>query len=284
MKYGKRTISRRKINRRTATKSNGITVKRRVANPSFVRMVNKLISKKMEVKYQAWYPTGPYPLGLADPSCLYSDVSGFTSYYVSPLTVFSQVVQGTDQGERLGNQITINSLNVKCVVYDSTASALNGWQAGAGPFYVDVFVGYRKDYQSIDNKLDEFYDDGNVNIDPTGASKDLLYKINTDLYTILKRKRCKVGLNTYSTGTISYNDYKQSYNFNLNLTKLFKGKKVKYNDNLSDPSNEIYNALSIWCTVVNPTTGVPIITSPNQGGLSLGICMNYVVNLGYTDA
>lgn len=245
---------------------------------SLLKMMSKFKTKP-EVKQQSYFLTN-------DQSVLttYTAPTSATYFFTNSIgAVVNDIVQGPGQGDRVGNVITVKNLVVKGCVYTNTSTGPNATAFGiTGPVYVDVYLGYRRDLQAIDNRLLQFYNDGDGWISPSGSSKDLLYTVNKDMYVILGKRRLKIGCNTYANSTVSYNDYDQHKTFSFNLSKYVHNKKVYYQDTTVVPTSPWWNALTVFTTVINPATGLPF-PAPGATTNVLGVNINFVSTLFYTD-
>lgn len=256
------------------------TKRKSALRSEMARVARRVMNKGEEIKQQTQFYT-------QDQSILFGNSAAVppVQFFTTPIgDVLNQIVQGTGQGDRIGNKISLRNMIVKGVVYTNSTTGPNGTPFGiTGPVYVDVYLGYRRDLQPVDTGLSQLFNDGDGWISPSGSSKDLLYGINTDKYVVLSRRRLKIGQNTYSTSTASYNDYMQHRTYSFNLKKfILRHSKVYYNDTTGAPSSPLWNALSVWITVINPATGLPF-PSTYTGTQYLGVFTNYVSRVYYTD-
>lgn len=271
--------SRKTMGRKSRGKKLFFSKKRRgYSRRSNITKIVKSILKP-ELKQQSIYDTLDQSVLIA-----YSAPISQNQYFTSTVGgVLADVNQGTGQGDRTGNKVQVKNLIVKGTVYTNSSAGPNATAFGiTGPVYVDVYCGYRRDLQNVDPRLLQFFQDGDGWITPSGSSKDLLYSINKDVYIILAKRRLKIGCNTYTNSTVSYNDYSQHKEFTFNLKKYVAGKIVSYQDSTAQPTSPWWNALSIWTTVINPATGQPFPTNPATTQ-SLGIYINFVSTVYFTD-
>lgn len=243
------------------------------------KMIKKIL--KPEIKQQSNFFVNDQSVLVGHPA----PTSPALQFFVTSVgDVVNQIAQGTGQGDRIGNKILMKNMIVKGTVYTNTTTGPNGTPFGiTGPIYVDVYIGYKRDLTPIESSLTAFFNDGDGWISPSGSSKDLLYPINRDKYVVLGKRRLKIGQNTYSTSTASYNDYSQHKEYKFNLSKFVNGKTCKWNDTINaTPTSPLWNAISLWTVVINPATGTPF-PSTYASTSTLGVYHNYVSTVYYTD-
>lgn len=176
------------------------------------------------------------------------------------------ISQGTTQGARIGNSITLKSLQIR---YQLMANLSTN-----PAFYVDIYVFRRKPNAVLTSIDTNFLQAGNTSI---GYDSDTfpyvgMLSVNEDLYEQCLHKRVKIWNpnNTANTGVQASID--PCYSGILDVTRFMK-KKITYNDGTPTPTNEDV-FFTVGCTYVN---GV------STGGLALGT-MTYVMESEYIDA
>lgn len=201
--------------------------------------VKQMLSKNVEEKYQS------SPIG-SETAIVYNNgaVIEFGVNHIG--NVFDEVEQGVGQGQRIGNEITIKKWIVRGTVVPSgdLSTVIQNTSIGT----LDLYIGYRRDFEQVPNNLDQFYQDGNTSFPPTGEFTDHLYYVNNDLYVILKHWRVKLGPAQNTTST-SNNDYQLTFDFSYDLCKkAFKNYRVKYTDTQVDPTDLKLNSIAVFGT------------------------------------
>lgn len=257
---------------------------KKVVPVSVKKYVNKVVNKNTEIKQSSFFYTNDQPIlvgNITDPLDYYNEAVAVAPLYLQ---------QGDQEGQRTGNSITLKGLTIKGALYEATNLSASAFGI-AGPVIVDVYLGYRKDFNIFDDQISGFFRTGSSVFNPTGSTKDLLYSVNDELYKVLQKKRFRLGLSQYAPQPASGNTvanfpgYNQHRTFKFSLTKLLRNKKIYYQDGSTIPTNAFIRALTMWCTVINPTTGTPF---PANGypanNSSIGININLVSTAYYTDA
>lgn len=161
---------------------------------------------------------------------------------VSPYSSFLSIQQGTGAGGRIGNQIKTRKLMMRFILnslpYNATTNTL------PKPQDVTIYFIKCKDTPvSITSStgLGAFFQASGSASAPSGNIYDYIKRPNTDVWTICKKIRAKVGFQYYNgTGSdvtnqlFSNNDYKYNIVKDVDLTK-YCCKTIKYNDNTTTP-------------------------------------------------
>lgn len=198
------------------------------------KMVRREIARTTETKHREF-------ANLLQP--LYpSNSANFDNNNVIPVGLYPgahEVVQGTGDGQRIGNKISVK----KCMFFGTLVPA--GYNVTTNPvpvptqvkmtiFYDKLFPTTRPAPQTYANILD-------FNNGVSGFYNDLVdmyAPYNTDRYGVFKTKMFKLGFATNNltaagtTGTNSFanNDFKYNCNFKVDLTK-YMIKLQKFQDN-----------------------------------------------------
>jgi len=273
------------------------------------KKLNSLVSKKcknimartLETKKQAEETYSSKPIAQVDTG----SANGYQLLVFSFNTLYNTVVQGTGQGSRVGNRITVKSSYIKyCISVDPQVST---WQSpGSGtakdwwliqPTYVDVYCLKRKDGTIIlnGNGYSDLYQFGSETKAPTSTIEDNLLEINKDAYVVLYHRRHKIGapnINCVADDTtpltiFSTYDGKQSVVSTVYLTKHIP-KHLSYNDDNVQVQNVPALNIFMLClpsprmypgTMYNEGTTQP--PGENQP-LGINFSANHYIN--YTDA
>lgn len=160
--------------------------------------------------------------------------------------IFQGITQGTQNGNRIGDEIKVKKLTFKGFLnWDS--SKIANEQYRHLPLYVKMFVFKRKD--SIDNPAqytgpagtgeNQILMNGPTAGAPVNKLSDMNKMFNTDAYKIFKTKTFKLGPsavgNTPDTSGQWNNDFKFSQRFSIDLSKHVN--IVKYNEGQPYQSN-----------------------------------------------
>lgn len=205
--------------------------------PSFDKRVKTVISRMAENKTQNFRTTVdilPYN------ATNWSN----TIVPITPDTLFLSVLQGTGQGDRIGNSIRVKSLKLSGVLrpmpYDATTNV------DPVPLYVKMFFLTRKDNPSaISTSLGDVLQFGNASEGPgnSAALTNMQRPVNTNEWTVHATRIFKVGYAIYSGTSAdinaqshSNNDFKLNQFVNIDLTK-YCTKNIKFDDNSSNPTS-----------------------------------------------
>jgi len=245
MAYRKKTY-RRKASKRTFKRKS--YAKKR---SPLKKMIRREIARGRENKTKQFYQNNDPILGTDDSSLL-----DLTIFPVAPDSGFLQIDQGVAQGSRIGNEITTKKLIFKGTIIPLPYNAATN--PNPRPMQVKMWFLYDKtDPTGVPTPATngDFFQFGGSNAGFTGTLSDLWKPINTDRYAVLAQREFKVGYGNY-VGTYSSipaqegaqfynnNDFKLNSNFKFDLTKHIP-KRIKYNDNDSDPTTR-----SLFCLCV----------------------------------
>lgn len=222
----KKSYSKRKraVVRRTAKKTR--------------RIVRKQIFRAAETKSQQEYVFGSTLKPTTDSTFDSSNI-----FACGPRGTSLPIVQGTGQGNRIGNSIQAKRLTIRGAIipqpYNVTTNPL------PRPLLVTVYFLYDKT-----NPLapptpltnGDFFQNGNGAATFDTDMLDGVAPVNTDRYHIFKRKSFKVGFSAYEGSGIqpaqqaySNNDFKMTQRFSFDITR-YHPKRIKFNDNVSTPT------------------------------------------------
>ncbi len=174
--------------------------------------------------------------------------------------------QGTTQGSRIGNSITLKKVVVRMQIMGAVTT---------GPAcYVDIYFFRRRPNASIANIDLNFLQAGNTTV---GYDSDVLpysgmLSVNEDLYEPLMHKRVKVWNPTNAANVGVQASINPCFTQSFDITSMMK-KKVMYNDASPAPtSDDVYFA--IGSTFVNGVTSSGLVTN----------LLTYVIEHEYTDS
>lgn len=225
---------------RRTTKAKRAYKKRSTGSTAVAKLVKREIHRNIENK-----------------TIQYSSQNNFIGPYVNssnglhgfPLTPYSSnlaIVQGTGQGNRIGNTIRTRKLVLSYVLwanaYDATYNTI------PVPQEVKIWIGYYKPTpmtQPVNANFAVFFQQGDTSTAPSSTLQDILSNVNSDNWLIKKTLTHKVGFgNNQGTGGSAANQYLANNDFKLNVVRKidltkYASKVFKFNDNTSN----------------NPTTG-----------------------------
>lgn len=191
-----------------------------------------------------------------------------------------QIVQGTGQSERVGNTITTRKLLLRYCLYPLPQD--QSYNPQPYPKEVCIWIGFLKgDRKSLPVTADfqRFYQDGITAISPIGDVWDTLMPVNTDLFTVCKQIRHKVGNEVYTdysgikpNNYFTNNDFKLNSYYTVDLTKYIN-KIVKFDDATTVSDTGLY----MWMTAVNAHGTV-------ETNAIYAVEMSYVLRYDYEDA
>lgn len=261
------------------------------------KAISKVISRKSETKIADYYINN-------DGMYIYNPVSlNFTTgaqgfFNLNPGAYSSvgstyQIVQGTGQSDRSGNEIMPVSLYVRGMIRPNSYYDAQ-FNYNPCPLYVTVWVvRLRQHLNDTYNELSSvcqntFFQYGSVARGFTGKAIDLVMPVNNDVIVLLTKKTYKLGYSNYPSAFAagSSNNLNQGFQnndsssvklFKLNLSKHLP-KTMKFNDN----SENVVNCRRIWCffTVHRTDGNIPAsstgnTTDPRPAQIWLGAELKY---------
>jgi len=249
----------RKPRRAPRAKKHVVTQKKTTWSKSLKSLIKRTVNAKIELKNVT--------NGLMDSETI-GQVETFASPPSSTIilnggalnTIFQTITQGSTQAQRIGNEITIKRCSLNGVIQFDYA-LLNDIDTNLGTvinqgYYVTMYIVRRKDCQPMNfsSQISDFFQVGSTSVAPSVSAIDSTLYVNKDVYTILHKKRFKVGAQGYdvsgyqgvpmaigstvnSFNYIQNNDFKSMIPFRISLTKLLGGTRVKYNDSGTTANN-----------------------------------------------
>lgn len=197
---------------------------------------------------------------------------------IGPHNAGIQILQGVQQGQRIGNKIRSKSLTIKGTViplpFNSSTNAF------VYPTQYKMWFFYDKRFpQEVPNPSPDFFQLGGTTAPITGDLSTMWAPVNTDIYKVLAVRTFKCGYSGFNgTGTtvdasgFQNNDFPLNANFSVNLTSKMV-KTVVYNDDLSTPTSR-----TIWMMIVPMAAN-----GGNYNATAIPAKITYVVDYKYTD-
>lgn len=215
------------------------------------------------------------------------NVGGYTSNQaanqflpISPFTGLIDIAQGPGDGERIGNKIRTKRLTMEYIIwplqYNGTSNATPSPQEFKIWFFKDKVT---TTAVASPTSIQNFFDDGNTTITPTGSIPDLARPVNKLSYTLCTSRVHKIGCATYGgTGinaasqSFANNDFKLNVRHKIDLTK-YCAKIIQYDDIASIPTCPV---LQCWFECMDSDGGVGV-------ALDEALRMSYTIRYEYTD-
>lgn len=221
------------------------------------KVVNQVLSRRVENKM---LNSNPQDYGwtntVLDNSIPFGAIN-LAALYTIPI--------GDENGQRTGNHIYVKQAD-----FCFNASASNS--ANVGPWIMDCWIGYVKPEQQFPptaTQLQRLLDAGNQAFGQDGRTSSLLRRVNTDLFTIVRHKRFKLGNAEYSSSSAqSNNEFPMFRNYRLSIRKLLG--KMKFDDG-SNPNKYMY----AWFHATQANSTIAVSTSLPT--------INYYMDMKYTD-
>lgn len=227
----------------------------RMRKRRFTKAVKKLIQNTAEVKRTSSNPQ-TYTFN-ADNSAM--------SAPVDIPQLFCAMAQGTGDGDRIGEQIRTKKAVLKVLVQAGLPNPSAECQI------LQLFIGKFKSLPGTPPtaaQLTGIFDDGSGTAAADGTLLSLLRSINSDMFTIYRYKRVKVGNSTAAGFT--NNEFPAYRTFSIDVTKHLG--LLKYNGELvSSPTNKHFY---MFCNWVNPDGTTPDAQPPR---------VQYYLDFTYTD-
>lgn len=263
-KYVKRTRRPRSTTRKPAKRSNrGYVTK---------AQVNRMINREVEDKVFYQFPFDPVSI----------------SNVLPPLAPFFnnlnyQVLQGTGQGDRVGNKVTHKAGTLKCSLnvrpYNALSNSrqipqlvtlvvfkIRGYQTGVNPTYANFFS--------------KMFQLGNTSQPLTNTPIDHIRPFNKDIMDVKAVRRFKMGMservdNSPAAGAYiaPNNDFDVQKFVSINLTKFYKKTQI-FNDGIAP--NDAQNDNLFFMVYCCPMDGSAYTSTP--------IDLTWDLQLKYQDA
>lgn len=245
-----------------------------------VQYIKKAIDARMEKKIMH-YTVGIFPLSIqASTTNVSANVRILTP---SSSVTGGSISQGTGVAQRIGNRVRVTKAILRYVVTPRPYDAVTN----VAPVPQDLIFYFVRSkaapctsipYQELAGSSGQFLESGAVDTGFSGQIGDVTYDVNLDSYTLLKKKKFKLGFANYGgTGTqansqsFSNNDYKLNLIGSIDVTKTFP-KVIKWDD-----AGE----------VTTPWTQLVIQTVDNNGLIApvtaSRVQVSYTIDMYYTD-
>lgn len=196
---------------------------------------------------------------------------------ITPHSSGVNIVQGTGQGDRIGNKIRTKRVILDICMYPIIYNATTN--PSPQPNEVIIWIFGVKESSALPTNLDGFFQNGNNSTDPSGQLNDTVKTVNTDKYILYKKVIKKLGFAEAAGSGVNVNyqsfannDYKLNCNVRMDLTK-YCPKNVVWTDTTAQPHSKMVCIAIEVC----PSNGAayPTNTTPAQ--------MYYNLNYEFTD-
>jgi len=155
--------------------------------------------------------------------------------------------QGSGQGDRLGDEITIKNMSFKGYISFETG----GTAPASNPVFIKMVLGRSKSTLSQPTSFATLFQSGNSISAPQNLPTDMFRHFNKDAWTILQTRMFKLGYSQAlpsATSGLPNNDFSLCQMFNMSLNKHVN--KLKYSDGGTAPTN---NGLFVWFLMCDAT-------------------------------
>jgi len=249
------------------------STKKCVVSSCVKKYVNKALHKNIENKAQS-YTTG-YSIGS------YANSNSLYARPITPGAGFLSIVQGTGQGDRIGNKVKVMKAMFRYVInanpYDASSNSI------PIPMEVQMIFGFVKQLPNTtpsSANVSQLFQSGSTALAPVGDLRDLIQPYNTDYWTIKKVIKHKIGTSINDgTGGLANRAYlaNNDYSFNvcrsIDITSIYP-KNLIFADNSTGPQN---NSLYFMCQAVAADGTV-------QTTFNLPTRINWTIDISYEDA
>lgn len=272
MPYGKKVvITKKKFYRKP--KGRG----KKMQNKKIEQIVHRVISRNLEHKSSEYGLTGK----LIFPGTGIVNNNDSNIIPMSPFGSALAIGQGTGDGVRVGNRITITKASLDMTIYPAPATSFTTPK----PQNIMFILFYDKQNPTLiptPQSNGDFYQNGNSVSTFNNNLTDITRWINFDRYKVFYKRVFKVGTADYEgTGAstannyFANNDYKLNVlNFKVNLMKYLV-KRVRYNDNLTTPMTRAL--FGMWVSL-------PADNQTWNGTTDTPAAVSFQLHIQYTDA
>jgi len=215
----RRSVKRRSFRSRSSRRA------KFTASSRIKRVVKSIVMRNIETKHNDYTSTS-IPV--------YNNITGLDIFPCIP-----DMTQGTGQSNRTGNRINPRRLKIKIALTALNASSI---YAGASPTYFDIYIFKSKfvNYEggapaSVDMSL--FLQNDNSASAYTGAITSGLRPINSDMFTLVKRKRLVLSNLSSTVANAPYQTYNPNRTITFDVSKALK-KTLIYDDNSTLITND----------------------------------------------
>lgn len=230
------------------------------------RIAKSVMKKKTETKFAPSYIQNNYQI---QP---YNTATNFFGSTISLITPLTNIVQGTGQGNRIGNKIEVVDYTVKGYI---TLQRNLSTTPNQNVFVKLLFIRRKNTNEDINNAIsNNFFQNGNTTSAPQNLPSDLFRTINKDVYTVYTSRLFKLGFaDGGATSTPqSNNDFSLCKMFRIKLNKHIK--RIQYDDSTAAPTR--------WACWM-----VPLICNSDGTALSNATCpqieFNWDAQIKYKD-
>lgn len=207
---------------------------------ALTRLVKNVVARNLETKVATYYVNGLRLYNITN------DLASFRTnnyFYLSPTSSGARgciIAQGTGQGSRIGNELSVVKAKTSITLYPYSAAYAT---TQGEPIDIMMYIVKFRNERVIGNIQtiveNAFFQDGNNDLPLVGDLTDTVMAINNDIMVQSKRIIGKLGPAGYgaiSAGQFLNNDYKYNLHYEIDTTKYLR-KKYDFNDSDNDPYN-----------------------------------------------
>lgn len=232
---------------------------RKKSGVSTTRTIKKVVNRMAETKIQSIDGTTNL--------CAYNGTNWDTSnsFPVNIYPAWLTIAQGTGQGGRIGDRVTIHNLKMTIILTPKPYNVSTN--PAPVPQMIKMFL--------VNGKLNtlynvrptqaltvQFFQAGDSSQPPVGNLFDMINEPNTDLFNVYATKTFKLGYSTAGGNGAqagpqyySNNDYKMNHLIKWNLTKHIP-KLLHFNDTGSSPTSRSLFMMVLICNADGSTPAV----------------------------
>lgn len=223
-RYGKRKFAPK---RKYAKRPTKMPRKSTAVSMATKKYVNRMIHKNIENKALQYDFTNNYALGVAS--------AGQAAFALDLMP--NTLLRGVNQDQRIGNEIHVTSSTIRGQVnilpYNATTNNLAGVPIVVQMFLVKVKSGFYTQQNTAIVSIGsipcisttKFFQYGGTTSGFTNSVQDLFMNVNTDLFTVLQRKKMTIGCASQTgVGGVVTSAVQAPFkkDFSFNLTKHYK--------------------------------------------------------------
>lgn len=249
---------------------------KKVTKSRLNKTIRKVVSRMAETKIQNI--DGTVSLGGFS-------ATNWNTTNVIPLSIYSgflQIAQGTGQGDRIGDKVTITNLMLRLIFTPRpySASNLTPIPQMIKLFLVNARAVNQYNLRPTQANMNQFFQEGNSSAGPSDNLFDMIEEVNKDLWNVYATKTIKLGSAAYDgtggSANAQYytnNDYKFNHLIRWNITKHIP-KICTWNDTSVSATSR---GLFLVVLTANADGSTPASSS------ILPSTMNYDLTMSYKD-
>lgn len=220
------------------------------ATKQLTKVIKAVMSKSEEIKSQA---------DTVNNQAIQIYSAGSLSTYDCGF-VYGNITQGTGAGNRIGNRISVVKHLVKGYV------SIAGSTVYQNIYIRMICLRAKQTTSTTASSYAGLFQLGNVATNPTGTLLDMIRSINKDYFTVYYSRTVLLGSADGTTSSLAMNNTVGNYRFTFDLTKVFGGSPIEFNDTGSYPQNKACYLAFVPCNANGA-----VLTSANIAGYQFTI-------------